>query len=193
MRPTTPATVRALRRMALLLLIGSLVLSSARGSAEHDLTCHPSGGGGGINALVMSDSPGQENASDDSVALTIRFADDGAPAVHGAIIMKGSTIGQNATDAAQLWTALAVSGGAASATCADGDGDGLVGLMSLTADLRNAQMGAIVRVTITPDREIDASGRYTITVRGPTREPIVLPVRVKLRGAIREVETRSEP
>jgi hypothetical protein len=104
--------------------------------------------------------------------LTVRFADDANhPQVQGTIQLRE---GKAPT--------VLVAGGSAEATCADRNGDGLAGLVALTVPFQNVRTGAIVPVTFVSERELDASGPYTIVVRGLTEEPIAWQVQVRVIG-----------
>jgi hypothetical protein len=151
-----------IRSLALALLFGACLLPAAPVAAQAEQSC----------AAFFEDDSGFHlvmTAADAGprVRLVLATNDEGVPRVRGIIRLTDESppvILQATREAAEV-------------RCADADGDGTSGLVSLTATFREVAVAApeppdrehaalvAVTVTVTGDQDIDASGTYPVTLR----------------------------
>jgi hypothetical protein len=94
-------------------------------------------------------------------ALTATVDDDGEARGHGAVHIQDS-----------LSKTILVADGAAQASCADADGDGVGGLVRLTVGLRDIRTGASYTAVISPlEGDVDESGRFKVRISFERGEP----------------------
>lgn len=165
-----------------LLLILSLLLAPIAARAAHDGTCHPPDGtplsGDQVLVIFLGGNPATPSQTT-SVHLS---------AIRAALSPAGDTLRASFTGTVQVTDGLSntyfIGEDVVHSTCADNDGDGLVGLTSLSAEFRNARTGELVPVMFQPATEIDADGVYTIAVTIGTQVTVILDVRARLTGTL---------
>jgi hypothetical protein len=156
-----------LRSLTLALLFGACLLPAAPVAAQAQQSCAAFFEDDSGFHLVMTAADSGADAGP-RVRLVLATNDEGVPRVRGIIRL---------TDESPPVILLAATREAAEVRCADADGDGTSGLVSLTATFREVAVAApeppdrehaalvAVTVTVTGDQDIDASGTYPVTLR----------------------------
>lgn len=151
-------------RRSLVVALTSMLLVFPPVAANHVGTCHfntPSAPAGGTVHSSSDIAFWGNLANRGHLAVTANMLPDDSATVHGSFrigLADGVVIFVPASTAGQ-------------ATCADADGDGVAGIVSLLFEAKQVRTGELVPVSIVPTSDIDSSGTYEValTIGSDTR------------------------